>query len=415
MPRIPVRPEIGEELLPLFEEAARSRSIAHGVSRRMRAVLLCSQGLGHSSAAQQIGLGAKAVRLWSRRWQESKHVVKPSPNDKRSHALQLWDRLLCIFQDLPRSGAPARIANEEVNRLTAISCKCPNDYGLIGTVWTHAMLSTYASKLGIKISPSHYGRILRNNGLKPNKSQYWLFPKITDEEAFITRIESVCGAYRDAVLLKDKVAVSCSDEKTSIQAIKHLHTQEAAPGKLQKIDPEYERNGTSCLIASRNVLTGQVNAYSLSQTRTQEDYLNHVKQIVATEPVKKHIIVCDQLNTHKSEVLVRWIAEQIGFEDCLGEKGKSGILQSQETRMQFLEDKSHSIQFIYTPKHCSWMNQIENWFGLLERKLIKRGEFTSVDDLNNKIKAFIKHYNEDLATPYKWKFNGEKYRAKFRV
>jgi len=344
MPRLPFSTEISEELLPLFEEAARSRSIKQGVSLRLRAVLLCCQGGGHSSVAQKIGLGVKAVRLWIKRWHESKHFVKISQDDRHSHGFQLWHKLLAVFHDLPRSGAPARITKEEESRLTALSCQHPEEHGINESSWTHVMLSSIACRLGIKVSPSHYGRILKSNKLKPHKSEYWLFPKITDEAAFVKRIEDVCGAYQDAVLLKDKVAVSCSDEKTSIQAIKHLHTQEAAPGRLQKKDPEYERNGTSCLIASRNVLTGQVNAYSLGKTRTQEDSLNHVKKIVATDPSKKHIIVCDQLNTHKSEVLVRWIAQQIGFKDCLGMKGKSGILQSQETRMQFLEDKSHSIQ-----------------------------------------------------------------------
>ena len=153
----------------------------------------------------------------------------------------------------------------------------------------------------------------------------------------------------------------------------------------------------------------------MNDTRTEYDYLSHIQSIVSTDLTKKHIIICDQLNTHKSESLVRWIAQNIGYEGDLGEKSKFGILKSQQSRMEFLEDHSHSIRFLYTPKHCSWMNQIENWFGCLERKLIKKGEFSSVELLNSKISSFIMYYNEHLAKSYAWSFSGEKFRVKLTI
>lgn len=185
------------------------------------------------------------------------------------------------------------------------------------------------------------------------------------------------------------------------------------PGRCKRVDPEYKRNGTSCLIASRNVTTGEINAYSLGGTRKEKDYLEHVKDIIATDPNGEHIIICDQLNTHKSASLVKWIANKIGYECQLGIKRKQGILKSIKSRMNFLEDKSHRIRFLYTPKHCSWMNQIENWFGVLEKKVIKRGEFNSTMLLEKNINAFITYYNTCMAKPYNWKSRGEKYRYKF--
>ena len=209
------------------------------------------------------------------------------------------------------------------------------------------------------------------------------------------------------------MVVSSSDEKTGIQAISHSQISKMSVGKLKRTESEYIRNGTTCLIASRNIKTGKLDAYNLGQTRKEEDFLKHAQEIVATQPNKKHIIVCDQLNTHKSASLVRWVAS-VCYPDTidLGIKGKEGILKSQNSRMLFLENEGHRIRFFYTPKHCSWMNQIENWFGILERKVIKHGEFISVDSLEKQISDFIYYYNDILSKPIYWTFSAVKYRQK---
>jgi len=215
--------------------------------------------------------------------------------------------------------------------------------------------------------------------------------------------------------LNGKIQVTSSDEKTGIQAVNHLKTTPARLGVKKRIESEYTRNGTTCLIAGKDICTGKIISYHLGQTRTEIDYLNHIKAIVATAPSKAHVIVADQLNTHKSESLVRWIASECNVKIDLGIKGKSGILKSQITRMEFLEDKTHKIRFLYTPKHCSWMNQIENWFGLLQKKVIKRGQFNSIKQLEDKVAAFITYYNNCLANSYHWKSEGEKYRHKLAI
>ena len=210
----------------------------------------------------------------------------------------------------------------------------------------------------------------------------------------------------------DETVVSNTDEKTGIQAISHSQTSKMSVGKLKRIESEYVRNGTTCLIASRNAKTGGLNAYTLGQTRKEEDFLGHVQEIVATQPTKKHIIICDQLNTHKSASLVEWVASVCCGAVDLGVKGKKGVLKSQKSRMEFLEDEGHRIRFFYTPKHCSWMNQIENWFGILERKVIRHGEFISVDSLEKQISDFICYYNDILSKPINWTFDAVKYRQK---
>lgn len=244
----------------------------------------------------------------------------------------------------------------------------------------------------------------------PHKSRYWIFPKIEDEDEFISRLEEINMVYREANKPGATINVISSDEKTGIQALGHLHTLQAKPGRIERKDPEYVRNGTTSLIASLNVKTGQIQNYSLGGTRKEGDYYEHIKQVVETDPEGEHIIICDQLNIHKSPSLVKWIAMQIGFKGDLGKERKNGILFSMKTRMKFLEDKQHRIRFLYTPKHCSWMNQIENWFGKLQKQVINRGEFDSVTNLENKIANYISYYNDFKAKPCKWKFTGDKYR-----
>jgi len=157
------------------------------------------------------------------------------------------------------------------------------------------------------------------------------------------------------------------------------------------------RQGTRCFILSRDVVTGKLVAPDAGPTRTEADFLAHVQAVVATDPeAKRWHIVCDQLNTHQSESLVRWVAQLSGSDEDLGVKGESGILASMASRAAFLSDASHKVVFHYTPKHSSWMNQIEIWLSILVRKLLKRGSFTSVEELQAKVLAFIAYYNQTV-------------------
>lgn len=119
----------------------------------------------------------------------------------------------------------------------------------------------------------------------------------------------------------------------------------------------------------------------------------------------------DQLNTHISEGLVRLVAERCSLTAELGTKGQTGILASMDSRRRFLSNPSHRIRFMYTPKHCSWMNQIEIWFGTLARRLLRRASFPSLAELMERIRRFIDYFNETLAKPFRWTFTGIPLRA----
>ena len=179
------------------------------------------------------------------------------------------------------------------------------------------------------------------------------------------------------------------------------------PGQVERREYNYKRHGTTCLFGNKNVATGEIVAPKLHATRTEEDYAENTKGIVATNPDAEWVFVCDNLNTHLSATLVILVATWCGIPlDSLGKKDKSGILKSQETRRAFLEDTSHRVRFVYTPKHCSWLNQIENWFSGLSRRVLNRGNFRSVDELQTKILEYIAFYNA-TAKPMKWKYNGK--------
>lgn len=178
-------------------------------------------------------------------------------------------------------------------------------------------------------------------------------------------------------------------------------------GRNKRQEYEYKRNGTTTLIAAQDVSNGKIIEAHLGPTRNEQDFLKFCQRVEASFPEEDEIIfMADQLNTHKSASLVEWIAQKIGFKDCLGKKEQKGILKNMESRQAFLEDKTHRIRFVYTPKHCSWLNPIENWFAKLQRHVITGGVFSSVEELQDKIRDYIKYYNQCLLKPLKWKFKG---------
>ncbi len=198
-----------------------------------------------------------------------------------------------------------------------------------------------------------------------------------------------------------------TDEKTGIQALERHFRLPMKPHYPERIEFEYERHGTQCLIANFHVATGKIIAPTIGDTRTEADFVAHIKQTIDLEPKASWIFIVDQLNTHQSESLVRFVAQACNYEEDLGIKGIRGILTSMESRADFLKDKTHRIRFVFLPKHTSWLNQIEIWFSILVRRLLKRGNFSSVEHLKERILQFIDYFNKTMAEPFKWTYKGK--------
>ena len=395
-----------QKLYKILKRFSRKRKSPQWLVQRSQIILLLAKGNNVREIARQLGIDRKTARLWVQRWQEGLKILSISLADVSPKSLE--KRMKTLLSDAPRSGTPPQFSPKQITHLIAIACEDPEKSGRPISHWSAREIADEAVKRNLvaQISIRTVNRLLSEMDLKPHRSRYWLNATPDCPETFQREVMEVCQTYEQApALLSKGIHVISVDEKTGIQALERAHpNQSAQPGRVERREYGYERHGTCCLIASLDVVLGQLIAAQLGPTRTEADFAEHIKAVIATAPKDDWIFIADQLNTHKSETLVRLVAAQCDLNLELGEKGTSGILASMESRAAFLTDPSHRIRFLYTPKHTSWLNQIEMWFGILVRKLLKRGNFTSVEQLQQKISDFIDYFNQTLAKPFNWKF-----------
>ncbi|HMB08262.1 MAG TPA: IS630 family transposase [Isosphaeraceae bacterium] len=383
--------------------------------KRAAVILLAFDGLRNEDIAHEVGLGRRQVGRWRRRWAQAWDQL--TERECCETKADLRRAIEALLSDEARPGAPGKFTPEQVTQTLAVACEPPENSGRPITHWTAHELVDEVTQRGIvaSISPSQVNRYLREAALQPHKSRYWLNTTEKDPERFQEQVQAVCDTYREAPALeKDhRTHTVCTDEMTGIQASeRNAPEQPMEPKRCARIEFEYTRHGTLTLIGNFRVTTGELIACTLGPTRTEADFASHIEQTVATDPSASWVFVTDNLNIHCSETLVRVVAEACEVRTPLGKKGVRGVLKSMASRQAFLSAVSHRIRFVYTPKHSSWLNQIEVVFGVIMRKVIRRGSFTSVPDLRGKLLNFIDYFNRVFAHPFRWTYTGRPLMAK---
>ncbi len=351
-----------------LERLVRARTTEQLVVLRARIVLAAADGLNNTQVAAALGIAAKTARQWRGRWR----AVGAVPREEESVAERL--------ADAPRSGAPPRLTADEIVR----------------------------RGLADRLSPRHVARLLKSGRPAAHRFHYWLTPA-ADEADREEKVADICTTSREApTRAAAGERIVSTDELTHVQALERAAPGlSLAPGRVERREFEYVLHGTLLFMINFDVVSGRVVSPSCGPTRTEADFLAHVRQTVARDPtVPRWHFVAGNLNTHCSESLVRYVAEVSGVTDDLGQKDRRGVRQSMTSRVAFPTDPSHTVVFHSTPKHASWLNQVEIWLSILVRKLLRRGSFTSVDDLRAKVLAFIDYFNRTMAKPFKWTYQG---------
>jgi transposase len=306
----------------------------------------------------------------------------------------------------PVAAARPLFPPEDRHKVLVLATTKPVD---VGTPVSHWSLSDLATRI---INDAHYRdmsrstiqRILAQAELKPHKVRSWMH---SDDPAFEALALDICRLYLKAPLLyRQGELIVCTDEKTGIQALERKHPgKPMQPGYVELREPEYIRHGTRCLLASFVVPTGQVYG-DVTAHRTNQDFRTHLRHMVAwlslhyPQATRFHWVM-DNLNTHWSLEVCRLFARLNGV------KFEPKQLRRGPQRRAFLTDPSHIHVIHFTPKHGSWLNQVEMWFSVLERRVLRRGSFVSKADLMRKILAYIDYYNLYKAHPYAWTYTGK--------
>lgn len=322
--------------------------------RRATIVLLAVDGLANAEIARRISSDEKTVRRWRERFA----------------SMPKLDSLL----DRPRSGRPPVICPTVRAKVISLACdRPPKSKVPFRLIWTRRSLGDAVEQAtGIRLSVSEIGRILSARELRPHRVRPWLH---CQDPAFDKKIGPICRVYLQP---PEDTTVLCIDEKRLFAHKRPAELQPARPGEPGHVEFEYSRHGSSVLLAAFDIKTGKVFG-DCRPRRTGADLVEYL-ELVAAQVDGKVIVIWDNLNVHYDGADQRWT--------------------------RFNERHGGRFEFVYTPKHASWTNQVEIWFSILHRRVLKYGSFPSDEAVNEEVLGFIQHWNAEEAHPFKWSFRG---------
>lgn len=387
------------------------RMLEDSIIVRAKMILLAYEKQQNIQIAKTLGVERHCVGRWRKRWQDSVDALLTIELNE-PHAV-LRQTIIDVFRDAHRSGSPGKFTAEQIAHVILIGSQSPCDFDRPVNAWTGRELADELKKKNIveSISTSRVNHFLRLVKLKPQHRKGWCFTTEKDQALFNQQVKEVCQTYLQASesYRRDGTRTVCVDEMTSLQANeRRAPTKLPKPDQIGKMECQYTRHGTLSLTGSWDVVLGQMIFTTINETRNAEDFAKHISETLATDPKASWVFVMDNLNTHYGEPIVRLVAQQLGIDESdLGDKKKrKGILGSVSSRRAFLSDLSHRIRFAFIPKHSSWLNQIEIIFGVIAKRVMRHGDFTSKHDLKEKLSCFLEYFNQTYAKPVNWTYDG---------
>ena len=326
---------------------------------RAQIVLAAAQGRDNARIAARLGVAVDTVRKWRGRFAE---------------------RGLPGLEDLPRSGRPRRISEADRAAVVALACQLPAATGVPLSRWTGPELAAELAAqclVSAPISVTSLLRILAENPVRPWQYQSWIYPRDPDFAAKATVILDLYQGFYRGKPLGPGDRILSFDAKPSIQARGRIHqTLPAAPGKPARVEHEYVRHGALALLAGLDIQTGQVFA-STPRTTGIAPFMDLAGQVMARPEYKnapRVFVIADNGSDHRGQAAI----------DRLRKAHPNAIM-------------------IHTPVHASWLNQIEIFFSIIQKKVVSPNDFASLEQLSGTLLAFVTRYNQ-TAKPFNWKF-----------